>query len=156
MKGKLLAFAVFSALSAGAMAQSYTQQQNPNVIGPNTKVPDNAGIVSAPLMAPDQPAVAPSASAGASTYGTPGTAAPANPPIATTTAPAAPAVANAPVVDSRGNVVGAATVVQPNPVWVTRGVGQSGPGAVDKTRPGYPDDNTSHSAWDVGTSSAGS
>src|SRR3954463_1877816 len=150
MKGKLLAFAVLSALSAGAMAQSYTQ--NPNVVGPKTKIPDNAGIVAAPLMPQDQPAVAaPSASAGASAYGTP-----ANPPIATTTSPAAPAVANAPVVDARGNVVGTATVVQPNPVWVTRGVAQSGPGAVDKTRPGYPDDNKSHSAWDVGTSSAGS
>jgi hypothetical protein len=49
-----------------------------------------------------------------------------------------------------------ATTVQSNPVWVTQGVAQSGPGTVDKTRPGYPDDNNSHSAWDVGTSTAGS
>src|SRR4051794_17190817 len=151
MKGKLLAFAVLSALSAGAMAQSYTQQ-NPSAVGPMTKIPDRAGIVAAPLMTQEQPAVAaPSASTGAPAYG-----APVNPPIATTTSPTAPAVANAPVVDSRGNVVGAATVVQPNPVWVTRGVAESGPGAVDKTRPGYPDDSNNHSAWDVGTSSAGS
>jgi len=62
-------------------------------------------------------------------------------------APAYGTPANPPVADS--------TVVQQNPVWVTRGVAQSGPGTVDKTRPGYPDDNTGHSAWDVGTSSAG-
>ena len=91
MKGRALAFAVLSALSAGAMAEGYTYQQNPNAIGPNTAVPDN----------------------------------------------------------------GSATAVQPNPVLITREAAQSGPGAVDKTRPGYPDTSTTHSTWDVGTSSAG-
>jgi hypothetical protein len=132
MKGKALAFAVLSTLSAGVMAEGYsTYQQSPNAIGPKTAIPDNAAIVSAPVMAADQ-----------------GT-------IATPVTPNTAVAANAPVVDARGNVVGSTTVVQPNPVWVTRSVAQSGPGAVDKTRPGYPDSNTSHSAWDVGTSSAG-
>jgi len=73
-------------------------------------------------------APAPAYAAPAPAYGTP-----ANPPIANST-----------------------TVQQQGPVWVTSGVAQSGPGATDKTRPGYPDDNTGHSSWDVGTSSAGS
>ena len=47
------------------------------------------------------------------------------------------------------------TVVQPSPVSVTRRAAESGPGTADKTRPGYPDDSTGRSAWDVGTSSAG-
>jgi len=135
MKAKILTFAILSALSAGAMAGGYsngTQGQ----IGPKTKVPDGAAVVATPLL-PD--------------YATP-----ANPPIATTTTANGATVTSQPVVDSRGNVIGSAAVVQPSPVWVTQGVAQSGPGATDKTRPGYPDDNTGHSAWDVGTSSAGS
>ena len=161
MKGKVLTFAILSALSAGAMAGGYgngTQGQ----IGPNTRVPDGAAVVATPLL-PEQPVTEPSASAGASTAPAPVYAAPApayatpaNPPIATTTTANGSIVTNQPVVDANGNVIGSAAVVQPSPVWVTQGVAQSGPGATDKTRPGYPDDNTGHSAWDVGTSSAGS
>jgi hypothetical protein len=76
----------------------------------------------------------------------PNTRIPDNAAVVATPAPAYAAPANPPV----------ATTVQSSPVWVTRGVAQSGPGTVDKTRPGYPDDNNSHSAWDVGTSTAGS
>ena len=118
MKGKILTFAILSALSAGAMARGYGYNNTPDPNGPNVKVPDNAAVVAAPAPAYAAPAPA---------YGTP-----ANPPIANTT-----------------------TTVAQSPVWVTQGAAQSGPGTVDKTRPGYPDDNTGHSAWDVGTSSAG-
>jgi len=72
---------------------------------------------------------------------------PDNAAAATAPAPAYGTPANPPVANT--------TVEQTSSVWVTRGVAQSGPGATDKTRPGYPDDNTGHSSWDVGTSSAG-
>lgn len=161
MKGKVLTFAILSALSAGAMAAGYSNSATQGPVGPNTRIPDGAAVVTSPLLVEQQPAAttaAPSASTGSSAYAAPapsastGYAAPANPPIATS---GNAQIQNAPVVDRRGNVVGEATVVTPSPVWVTRGVAQSGPGTVDKTRPGYPDDNNSHSAWDVGTSSAG-
>ena len=160
MKGKVLTFAILSALSAGAMAAGGYSNSTQGPVGPNTRVPDNAAVVATPLL-PEQPVTAPSANTGATAapapvYAAPAPAyaAPANPPIATTTSNGA-VVTNQPVVDANGNIIGSATVVQPSPVWVTQGVAQSGPGATDKTRPGYPDDNTGHSAWDVGTSSAG-
>ena len=132
MKRKLLALAVFSAMSTSALAEGYTYQSG---TGPQTRVPDNAAIVvapAAPVVVTPAPATvltpAPSASAGSSTV----YAVPANPPVIAT-APAAVA----------------------SPQWVTQQPAQSGPGAIDKVRPGF-DDSKSHSAWDVGTSSAGS
>jgi hypothetical protein len=145
MKAKVLTFAILSTLSAGAMASGYSSTQDP--IGPNTRVPDDAAIAATPLL-PEQPVTAPTPAYAAPA---PAYATPANPPIASSNS----TVSNAPVVDSRGNVIAQAPAVTPNPVWVTREPAQSGPGAVDKTRPGYPDDSTGHSAWDVGTSTAG-
>jgi hypothetical protein len=94
--------------------------------------------VSQPVVVAPAPVVSSeSASAGASAS----TAAPTNMYVV----PAQPAV-----------VARERQVILPNSAPVTAGVAQSGPGATDKVRPGFPDDNTGHSAWDVGTSSAGS
>jgi hypothetical protein len=93
------------------------------------RVPDNAAVVAPAAPVVVAPAPNTSVSAGSSTYATPAT-----PPVAVTE----PAV------------------MASSPGWITKVPGQSGPGTTDKLRPGYPDDANGHSAWDVGTSSAGS
>src|SRR4051812_49260852 len=95
MRGKLLAFAVFSVASASALAEGYSYQ---GAGGPQTRVPDNATILTAPatvvtpaapatIVTPAAPATvvtpAPSASTGSSTYIAPNS---------TYVAPASPAV----------------------------------------------------------------
>src|SRR5947207_2589070 len=129
MKGKLFALAVLSVASASALAEGYTYQSG----GPQTRVPDNATIVAAPAVVTPAPAVvtpAPAASA-STTY-----VVPSNPPHVVAASPTV--VATAPA------------IAAPSSPWITQQPGQSGPGAVDKVRPGF-DDSSSHSAWDVGT-----
>jgi hypothetical protein len=134
MKGRLLALAILSTASAATFAGGLFHSSQDRTSGPNARVPDNAVAVTPAAPVAVAPAPDTSASAGASTY-----AAPANPPVVVTE-PAA--VATEPMASS--------------PVWITKIPAQSGPGTTDKLRPGYPDDANGHSAWDVGTSSAGS
>jgi hypothetical protein len=129
MKGRLLALAILSTSSAATFAGGPFHSSQDRTSGPNARVPDNAVLVAPAAPVAIVPAPDASASAGSSSYATP-----VNPPV----------VATAPA------------VVASLPVWITKAPGQSGPGATDKLRPGYPDDASGHSAWDVGTSSAGS
>lgn len=129
MKARLLALAILSTASAATFAGGIFHSSQDRTSGPNARVPDNAVAVTpaAPVVVAPEPDA--SAAAGSSAYATP-----VNPPAATME-PVTPAT---------------------TPVWITRLPGQSGPGTTDKLRPGYPDDASGHSAWDVGTSSAGS
>jgi hypothetical protein len=129
MKGRLLALAILSTSSAATFAGGLFQSDQDRTTGPQVRVPDDAVIV-APAEVPVAVVPAPDTSAS-------GGASAANPPV---------------VVTEPALVVARA----PSPVWITRLPGQSGPGTTDKLRPGYPDDASGHSAWDVGTSSAGS
>ena len=129
MKAKLLAAAVFSALSAGAIAQ--TTYIYPTA--PAAQVPDATNVITAPAAT----VAVPSASAGSSA-------------TVVTPAPVAPGT---PIVTAPAVVATPAVVVPAAGPWVSQQPGASGPGAVDKTRMG--DTSVTHSPNDVGTSSAG-
>jgi hypothetical protein len=129
MKRRLLALAILSTSSAATFAGGLFHSGQDRTSGPNVRVPDNAVLAAPAAPVVVAPAPDASASAGSSTYATPAN------PSGVATAPA---------------------VVASSPVWITKIPGQSGPGTTDKLRPGYPDDASGHSAWDVGTSSAGS
>ncbi|MBV8030229.1 MAG: hypothetical protein JO035_01840 [Betaproteobacteria bacterium] len=131
MKAKVLAVAVLSAVSAGAFA--------------DTVVPDKAPVVAAPVVA--APVVTAPAVVAPVTTGT----IVASPSAGSSAQVVAPAVVTpAPVVATQPAVV---VPVYPQ-APVTPEPGQSGPGAINKTRPGI-DDSMNHSTRDAGTSSAG-